>query len=116
MRLPITPEDEPIINELKKASVLNSTENILTSTRRVLVGCSDGFHAGGAGNFDILKHHAPLSRKLHCPNVAILTVHEDCGAGAKKEDLIKAKEIAQELFETIHCFYLKLDGTWEEIK
>ena len=71
--------------------------------------------AGGAGNFEVLKHHAPLSKKLHCPNVAILTVHEDCGAGAKKDDLIKAREIAKDLFEKVRCFYLKLDGTFEEV-
>ena len=71
--------------------------------------------AGGAGNFEILKHHAPLSKRLHDPEMIILTVHEDCGAGAKKEDLMTAKKIVSETIPHARCFFLKLDGSWEEM-
>lgn len=72
--------------------------------------------AGGAGNFKILEEHAPLSRKLHEPELVILTIHEDCGAGAKKEDLRKARKIAKKSIPNTRCFYLKLNGEVEEVR
>lgn len=71
--------------------------------------------AGGAGAFDFTKHHLELSKRLHQSSQAILLVHEDCGAGAKKEDLHQAAKIAKELGFDSRAFYIKLDGTWEEI-
>lgn len=53
---------------------------------------------GGAGNFDQLREHLIVAKKLHNPQQIILTVHEDCGAKAKEEDLSKAVEISQEIF------------------
>lgn len=53
---------------------------------------------GGAGNFEQLREHLIVSKKLHNPQQIILTVHEDCGAKAKEEDLSKAVEISQEIF------------------
>lgn len=72
--------------------------------------------AGGAGNFKILEEHAALSKKLHAPELVILIVHEDCGAGAKKEDLSKARKIAKKSIPNARCFYLKLNGKVEEVK
>lgn len=72
--------------------------------------------AGGAGNFEQLSHHLGLSKKLHASQVAILTIHEDCGAGAKKEDLPKAFELASQAGFESRLFFIKLDGTWEEVK
>ena len=71
--------------------------------------------AGGAGNFKSLDEHASISKKLHDTQTAVLIVHEDCGAGAKLEDLPKAAAIAKKYFSDIRCFYLKLDGGIEKI-
>src|SRR6185312_5945607 len=72
--------------------------------------------AGGAANKEQLKHHLELSKRLHDSGMAILSVHEDCGAGAKKEDLYEAAETARSLGYDPKMFYIKLDGTWEEVK
>ncbi len=48
--------------------------------------------AGGAANTDQLKTHLGLSKKLHDSSTAVLSVHEDCGAGAKKEDLLRLQK------------------------
>jgi hypothetical protein len=72
--------------------------------------------AGGAANTDQLKTHLGLSKKLHDSSTAVLSVHEDCGAGAKKEELLKAAETARSLGFDPKLFYIKLDGTWEEVK
>lgn len=53
---------------------------------------------GGAGNFEQLREHLIVSKKLHNPQQIILTVHEDCGAKAKEEDLTTAVQISQEIF------------------
>lgn len=53
---------------------------------------------GGAGNFEQLRQHLEVAKKLHNPQQIILTVHEDCGAKAKKEDLTTAIKISQEIF------------------
>ena len=71
--------------------------------------------AGGAGNFNALEDHIHLSKKLHTPSSAILLVHEDCGAGAKKEDLHHAKRIVFPHIEKVLCFYLRLNGEVEEV-
>ncbi|HRH25608.1 MAG TPA: hypothetical protein PLD99_01475 [Parcubacteria group bacterium] len=70
---------------------------------------------GGAGNIEQLKHCLELSHRLHHTSTAILTVHEDCGAGAKKEDLKKAASIAIQIGLKPRCFFIKLDRKWEEI-
>lgn len=72
--------------------------------------------AGGAANADQLKIHLGLSKKLHDSCVAVLSVHEDCGAGAVKEDLLTAAETARSMGFEPKLFYIKLDGTWEEVK
>ena len=53
---------------------------------------------GGAGNFEQLREHLIVAKKLHNPQQIILTVHEDCGAKAKEEDLTMAVDISQEIF------------------
>jgi hypothetical protein len=72
--------------------------------------------AGGAGNFEQLRHNLELSHRLHESKNVILTVHEDCGAGAKREDLYRAATIAKEIGLIPRMFYLSLDGHWEEVK
>ena len=74
--------------------------------------------AGGAGNFKQLEDHINVSTKLHNSTNIILTIHEDCGAGAKREDLVKAQNIAKEQHPNCatRTFFIKLDGTWEELK
>ena len=54
---------------------------------------------GGAGNFDQLESHLNTCKKLHNPAKIILSVHEDCGYKAKKEDLIKLYEICKKIFD-----------------
>jgi len=66
---------------------------------------------GGAGNFEQLREHLVAAKKLHNPQQIILTVHEDCGAKAKQEDLANAVEISKEIYgENIPIIekYLKL--------
>ena len=53
---------------------------------------------GGAGNFIQLREHLEVAKKLHNPQKIILTVHEDCGAKAKEEDLNNAIIISKEIF------------------
>lgn len=67
---------------------------------------------GGAGNFEKLKEYLTLSKDLHAARQFILTIHEDCGAGAKKEDLKEAVRIAKEVLPEaeIKTFYVSLDG------
>jgi cyanophycinase-like exopeptidase len=71
--------------------------------------------AGGAADKENLKKHLELSQRLHQSSHAILTIHEDCGAGAQKEDLLTAQQITDTLGFTSQLFIIKLDGTWEEI-
>ena len=70
---------------------------------------------GGAANFEQLKIHLASAKRLHECTMAILTVHEDCGAGAKSEDLQVAAKMARELGYKVRLFFIKLDNTWEEI-
>lgn len=72
--------------------------------------------AGGAANIEQLKRHIELSSSLHEPSIFILTIHEDCGAGARDEDLRHARELLQSSYPEcqIRTFFIKLDGTWEE--
>jgi hypothetical protein len=65
--------------------------------------------AGGAGNFEQLEKHLELSKRLHASTTAILTVHDDCGAGAKPEDLKKASEIARKLGFSVRAFVVHLE-------
>jgi hypothetical protein len=72
---------------------------------------------GGAGNFGQLQEHLEAAQQLHGATVAILTVHEECGAGAKREDLFRAAEMARNCgYEIIRSFFVRLDGTCEEVK
>ena len=72
--------------------------------------------AGGAANIEQLKRHVELSITLHSPRSFVLTVHEDCGAGAKPEDLSAAKALIHASYPEcdIRTFFIKLDGAWEE--
>ena len=66
---------------------------------------------GGAGNFQQLKEHLEVAKKIHNPQKIILTIHEDCGAKAKEADLDNAYVISKEIFgENIPIIkkYLKL--------
>src|SRR5687768_8720265 len=72
--------------------------------------------AGGAANTEQLKIHLELSKKLHDSCVAVLSVHEDCGAGAVKEDLFSAADTARSMGFDPRLFFVKLDGTWEEVQ
>lgn len=72
--------------------------------------------AGGAANLDQLEVNLSLSHRLHHSTTAILTIHEDCGAGAKVEDLHKAAKIALRIGYQVRLFIIKLDKRrWEEI-
>lgn len=72
--------------------------------------------AGGAANIEQLKRHVELSKSLHDPQIFILTIHEDCGAGAKPSDLMRAKDLIQATYPEceIKTFIINLNGTWEE--
>ena len=73
---------------------------------------------GGAGDFRQLERCLRLSCQLHSVEEAILTVHEDCGAGAKKGDLLRAARIATKMGVKYRAFYLfrtENGWTWEEI-
>lgn len=73
--------------------------------------------AGGAGNFGQLREHLRLSNKLHDAGSFVLTVHEDCGAGATREDLAESLRIAREVKPDckVGAYYVKLDGSWEQV-
>lgn len=71
--------------------------------------------AGGAGNFGELQKHLQLAQKLHGVKQAILMTHEDCGAGATRDDLARAAAIAKKHDLQPKAFYLKLDGTLDAI-
>lgn len=73
---------------------------------------------GGAGDFRQLERCLGISRNLHGTREVILMVHEDCGAGAKKCDLLQAAKIALKLGLNYRAFYLFRKGeewTWEEV-
>ncbi len=72
--------------------------------------------AGGAANFEQLETHLTLSKKLHNPSIFILTIHEDCGADAKLEDLDNARRLIKNSCPEceIRTFFVRLDGGWEE--
>lgn len=72
--------------------------------------------AGGAANFESVRSNLELSHKLHHTHTAILTVHEDCGAGAKEEDLVKAAEIAHAIGLKPRTFVLMLNGSWKKVR
>jgi hypothetical protein len=70
---------------------------------------------GGAANFEQLQVHLATAKRLHDCHTAILTVHENCGAGAKREDLLTARRMAQELGYRCRLFFVKLNGQWDEV-
>jgi len=72
--------------------------------------------AGGAANFSSARSNLELSYKLHHTHTAILTVHEDCGAGAKEDDLREAARMAREIGLRPKTFFLLLKGGWREIQ
>ena len=75
------------IHELVKENGLNYGDYDLVSVK------------GGAGNFEQLKRTScELAKRLHNPQMIILTVHEDCGAKATQTDLEKAVVISKEIF------------------
>ena len=53
---------------------------------------------GGAGNFEQLKQHLITAKTLHDPQLIILTIHEDCGYGSKKNYFNKSMEICRNIF------------------
>lgn len=72
--------------------------------------------AGGAAYYAEVLRQAQICNRLHRPSLFVLTVHEDCGAGAKRDDLKEARRITREASPNavIRTFYVKLDGSWEE--
>lgn len=70
--------------------------------------CDEISIGGGAGDFVGLERELEKSSRLHHPEFVLLTVHENCGAGAKEEDLEKAKEIAAKYFTRIETVYVTL--------
>lgn len=56
---------------------------------------------GGAGNFDSLRAHLETSRDLHAPREVHLLIHEACGYRACESDLVRAEEIASEVFDSM---------------
>ena len=96
---------------------IQKTINSLLESLKIKEGGFDRVSiAGGAANFEQLKRHIELSSALHSPKTFILTIHEDCGAGAKPDDLVRARMMAQNSYPEcdIRTFFIKLDGTWEE--
>jgi selenocysteine-specific translation elongation factor len=74
------------IHELVKENGLNYGDYDLVSVK------------GGAGNFEQLREHLVVAKRLHNPQMIILTIHEDCGAKATQTDLEKAVVISKEIF------------------
>lgn len=73
---------------------------------------------GGAGDLRQLKRCLKVSRLLHDVPEVILTVHEDCGAGASRKDLLRAVRIARSMGVAYRAFYLfrmEDDWEWEEV-
>jgi len=72
---------------------------------------------GGAGNIALFEEMALLSKRLHDINMVVLTVHEDCGAGATMDDLKEAISIAKNSLPDVEvrAFYIYLDGHWDEV-
>lgn len=69
---------------------------------------------GGAANLMVIKD----SFKLLCPirpekRLVVLTIHEDCAAGATPEDLARAIEEAKKFFFQGKAYILRLDGSFE---
>ncbi len=73
--------------------------------------------AGGAANTEQLKKHLKLSNDLHHSREFILTAHEDCGAGATKDDLREAVRWVRGQYpqHQIQAYFIHLDGTWEKL-
>lgn len=71
----------------------------------------------GGASHNLTKNIAALSLQLHHVDHFILTIHEDCGAGATHADLTaSAKElISQYPDAVVDAFYVHLDGEWDEI-
>lgn len=63
-----------------------------------------------------LKIHLGLSKKLHDSCMAVLSVHEDCGAGAVKEDLFKAADTARSMDSTPSYFLLNLMAPGKKLR
>ena len=81
-------------------------------------------YAGGAKDFYHVMEQIELSHDLHHIKKVVLVNHEDCGAygdeGTEekiKADLIKAEEKIEALEQgvDVETYYLKLDGTFEEV-
>ena len=72
--------------------------------------------AGGAANMGATQDPFGLSKKLHDSCMAVLSVHEDCGAGAVKEDLFKAADTARSLGFDPKFFLSNLTEPAEEVK
>lgn len=72
--------------------------------------------AGGAGAFEGMEEQLALSAELHHPDFAILTIHEECGGGATREDFPRAREIAEKYVSDVRMYFVGLDGTFEKIK
>jgi len=80
---------------------------------------------GGAGkNPELVDQWVELSIKLHQPDTILLTVHEDCGAGATRDDLAEAFKRIKKTYsgdsdtpnKTFRAFWINLDGSWEELE
>src|SRR5687768_11198420 len=64
--------------------------------------------AAGAANTYQLMFHLGLSKKLHASCVAVLSVHEGCGAAAVKDDLFSAANTARSTWFVPKLFFVKL--------
>jgi hypothetical protein len=73
---------------------------------------------GGAGDTESSLKYVELSVKLHKSKVYILTAHEDCGTGKTLEDLISTIKIMKALYpdKIVKGYFLKLNGSWNEVK
>lgn len=71
---------------------------------------------GGAGDLSTFQNAmALLHDKRLDDRLAVLTIHEDCAAGATETDLAKTVNAAKEFFPEVKGYILKLDGTFELI-
>ena len=96
--------------------IQQTVENLLRSLGIALGEFDRVSVAGGAGNFASLNEHLAVSFRLHNPQEIILTIHEDCGAGATKNDFAEAFRLSHQYTENTRAFFINLDGTWEEIR
>lgn len=71
---------------------------------------------GGAADLESLRKSLAIGVTYHNVTRVVLTVHENCLAGAERADLFDAARVARELgVADITLIYFKLDGSYETV-